>query len=117
MRRLVLGLRGAVRALRIQAAAYCPVGGLLADLDQLAVAADEVAVGGVGGDPVAVAPAVVAAVTPMAAVLEAAEPAVMAALESAALEALRRRRRRGERESSDRRGRGQGEGESRGLDR
>src|SRR5215208_1760310 len=124
MRRLVLGLRGAVRALRFQAAAYCPVGGLLADLDQLAVAADEVAIGGVGGDPVAVAPAIVAAVTPMAVapiaakLVSAAEPAaVMAAVEPAAMEALGRGRRRGERERADRRRESEGEGEGRGLDR
>src|SRR4051812_35813904 len=77
---------------------------LLADLDQLAVAADEVAICGVGGDPVAVAPPVVAAVTPiavapMAGMLEAAETAaVIPALvaEAAAMEALGRRRSRGE---------------------
>src|SRR5215208_6618797 len=104
MRRLVLGLRGAVRALRFQAAAYCPVGGLLADLDQLAVAADEVAVGGVGGDPVAIAVAVVAAVTPMAvapmaAVLESAEPAAVMSAAVPAAVALGESRSCGERKS------------------
>src|SRR5215212_3288422 len=118
------GLAGRGRSPAFPGAAYGAVGGLLADLDQLAVAADEVAIGGVGGDPVAVAPAIVAAVTPMAVapiaakLVSAAEPAaVMAAVEPAAMEALGRGRRRGERERADRRRESEGEGEGRGLDR
>src|SRR3954468_23695709 len=122
MRRLVPGLRGAVLSPAFPGAAYGAVGGLLADLDQLAVAADEVAIGGVGGDPEPVPPAIGAAVTPMAVapiaakLVSAAEPAaVMAAVEPAAMEALGRGRRRGERERADRRRESAGAG--RGLDR
>src|SRR4051794_6182932 len=60
------GLAGRGRSPAFPGAAYGAVGGLLADLDQLAVAADEVAIGGVGGDPVAVAPGIVAGGTPKA---------------------------------------------------